>query len=105
MAVRTKEEILEAVRARLDDDTSDEAIALVEDITDTLRDYETRAGVDWEKKYMDNDVAWRQRYRDRFFGTGAADDETGQRPDGPLPDDPPEEDKRPKTFEELFSIE
>lgn len=105
MAIRTKEEILEAVRARLGDDTSDEAIALVEDITDTLGDYETRAGEDWEKKYKDNDAAWRQRYRDRFFGTGAADDEEGQRPDGPLPDDPPEEDKRPKTFEELFSIE
>lgn len=103
MAVRTREELLEAVRARLGDDTSDEAIALVEDISDTMGDYEERAGEDWEQKYKDNDAAWRQRYRDRFFGTGAADDE-GERPAGPLPDDP-EEDKSPKTFEELFTTE
>lgn len=105
MAVRTREEILDAVRARLGDDTSDEAIALVEDLTDTMGDYEQRAGEDWEQRYRDNDAAWRQRYRDRFFGTGEVDGEEGQRPAGPLPDDPPEEDKTPKTFEDLFTTE
>ena len=43
MAVRTREEILNSIRARIGDDTSDEAISLVEDVTDTLADMENRA--------------------------------------------------------------
>ena len=54
MAVRTCEEILNTIRARIGDDTSDEAISLVEDVTDTLADMENRAkgdGVNWREKY------------------------------------------------------
>lgn len=38
MAVRTREEIIAQISARMGDDTSDEAIALIEDVTDTLSD-------------------------------------------------------------------
>lgn len=94
MAVRSREELLNSIRARIGDDTSDEAIALIEDIQDTITDYENKAngdGTDWKKKYEDNDKEWRNKYRERFFsGT----------PSGGEPD--PEDKPKRMTFEELF---
>lgn len=66
MAVRKKDELLSAIRARLGEDTSDEAISLIEDFHDTLNDYDSRVGEDWKSKYEENDKTWRQKYRDRF---------------------------------------
>ena len=94
MAVRTREEILNMVRTRIGDDTSDEALGFVEDIQDTIADYETRAngdGTDWKKKYEDNDKEWRTKYRERFFsGTPGGEPE------------PPEDKPKRMTYEELF---
>ena len=73
MAIRSKEELMESIRARIGDDQSDEAIALLEDIDDTYTDMETRAngdGEDWKTKYETNDAAWRQKYRDRRYQEG-----------------------------------
>lgn len=67
MAVRTKEELLELVKNRIGEDTSDEALAFIEDIADTLNDLETRASIDWEEKYNALDSDWRERYKARFF--------------------------------------
>lgn len=69
MAVRTKDEILEMIKEKIGEDTSDETITLIEDVTDTLNDYETRTsgGEDWKAKYEENDASWRRRYTDRFF--------------------------------------
>lgn len=95
--IRSTEEIIESVRDRIDDLTTDENIAFLEDIQDTLTDLETRAagdGVDWKARYEENDREWRQRYTDRFFNKEETD---------PLPDPEPEPVKEaPKTFEELF---
>lgn len=70
MAIRTKDEILELVRARVGDDSSDEVIEFIEDITDTLNDYEKRLSdsTDWKAKYEENDAEWREKYKARFFG-------------------------------------
>ena len=67
MAVRTRDEILAAIRSRLGDDTSDDALTIIEDIDATFKDYETRTGEDWKSKYDELDAQWRKRYRDRFF--------------------------------------
>ena len=70
MAVKTKEELMSAIRERIGEDKSDEAISLVEDISDTLDDIQnkvTNDGTDWRAKYEENDATWRQKYRDRFF--------------------------------------
>ena len=94
MAIRTREELLNAVRARIGDDTSDEAIAFVEDIQDTINNYENNAnndGTDWKKKYEDNDKEWRQKYRDRFFSGEPSD-----------PDPEPEDEPKRLTYEQLF---
>lgn len=100
MAVRSKEEILEAVRGRIGDATDDETIAFLEDITDTFSDYESRAqgdGVDWKSKYEENDREWRQKYTDRFFSTEPKTEE-------PPTKEEVEEDK-PMTFDDLFKEE
>ena len=71
MAVRTKDELLEIIKERIGDDTSDETISFIEDITDTLSDYEGKATKsdeeDWKTKYEENDKMWREKYRERFF--------------------------------------
>lgn len=71
MAVRTKDELLEIIKGRIGDDSSDETISFLEDITDTLSDYEEKATnsdtEDWKTKYEENDKMWRERYRERFF--------------------------------------
>lgn len=93
--IRSREELLESIRAHIGDDASDEALALVEDITDTITDYENRAnnnGENWEQRYRENDAAWRKKYRDRFFGVkGDEEDE---------PDNTPKNKKL--TYEDLF---
>lgn len=94
MAIRSRDELLTSIRARLGDDTSDDALALIEDVQDTMTDYENRAngdGVDWKKKYEDNDKEWRTKYRDRFFNSGT----------DPV-DDVPDPTPKRLTYEQLF---
>ena len=69
MAVRSKDEILATIKDRIGEDTSDEALALIEDINDTYDDLDARiseAG-DWKTKYETNDAEWRQKYKERFL--------------------------------------
>lgn len=81
MAVRKKEELFEAIRKRIGDDTSDETLSFIEDFNDTVGDYERRLGSteDWEGKYKTLDESWRKRYRDRFFGPEPENGETSGR--------------------------
>lgn len=90
MAVKTIEELMGAVRARVGEDTSDEAIAFVEDVSDTLISLSNAE--EWKKKYEDNDAEWRKRYQDRFFNPDKGNE--------PEPDPDPEPKKL--TFDELF---
>ena len=93
MAVRNKEEILEAIKTRVGDNTDDETISLFEDVADTLADLETKAsgGEHWKTKYEENDKSWRERYTNRFFSKE------------PEPEPKPEpEPEVKKTFSDLF---
>lgn len=96
MAVRTAEEILEQIRTNYGDRTDDESIAFLEDITDTINDYEnrTRDSTNWEERYNENDRQWRERYRDRFFNLSDDSDNN----------DNPEDNTEPKTFDDLFEF-
>lgn len=78
MAVLTKEQILDRIKVRIGEDTSDEALQLIEDISDTIGDYETKTkdSTDWEKKYKDNDEQWRKKYKDRFFNSPAEEEKS-----------------------------
>lgn len=98
MAVRTREEILESVRTMVGENTDDNSLGFLEDITDTLDDYETRVkgdGIDWKQKYEENDANWRKTYKERFFGK---EEDT---PPVDEPEDVPEEKTR---FEDLFDV-
>ena len=98
MAIKTSEEIMNNLRTHLGDDSSDSALALVEDISDTLESLSSaNNGTDWEQKYKDNDEAWRKRYRDRFFGSGNDDDD----PDNNNKNNNNTKNK-PRTFADLF---
>ena len=96
MAVKTREELLESIRARVGEQTDDETISFLEDVTDTLTDLETRAngnGENWEQLYKDNDAEWRKKYTERFFSSD---------PTEPKVTNPIIEETKPKTFEDLF---
>lgn len=102
MAVRTRDEILAAIRSRLGDDTSDDALTIIEDIDDTFKDYETRTGEDWKSKYDELDAQWRKRYRDRFFQKA----DNGETTPDDVKDDNEEdlkEESEVKDFDELFT--
>lgn len=96
MAIKSRDEILAAVRASVADDTSDAALELMADISDTLDDLTSN---DYKTMYENNDRMWRQKYRDRFMSGGDKDpDDDDDDDDGNVP---------PKTysFDNLFKEE
>lgn len=98
MAVRTREEILESVRTMMGDSTDDNSLGFLEDISDTLDDYETRVqgdGIDWKQKYEENDANWRKTYKERFFG---------KQEDVPPVDDHNDTPEEKTRFEDLFEV-
>lgn len=98
MAVRTRDEIIEAIRTRIGEDTSDEAISLLEDVTDTFTDYETRVAdrTDWKARYDEMDASWRKKYMDRFSGKTGEEVKDEQ-------EEQIKDDSEPRTFDELFT--
>ena len=97
MAILTREELMDSLKTLLGEDTSDESITFIENVQDTLTDFEarTKSQTDWRQMYEENDSMWRQRYTDRFFNSEAE-----------VPDDLPDP-KPPKQlrFEDLFKEE
>lgn len=96
MAVRTTQEIIDALKETFGESPDDTQLAMLEDVSDTFNDLNDKCGEDWKTKYEENDKAWRKRYTDRF--SGKADPEH----------DPPEydpESPKPLTYESLFKTE
>ena len=96
MSVLDREKFFEAVEGRIGEDTSDDAIQFLEDMTDTYNDMETRAagdGVDWKSRYEELDEKWKKKYTRRFFAGGTArtvyreEDEEEAVEDGTTPGD------------------
>lgn len=109
MAIRSKDELLEKVKAVIGEDAGDGSLELLEDITDTLDDYSERVAEskasEWEAKYNEavaekeaTESEWRKRYRDRFFGTEDSGETETKLEDGSVE----EEVEVKTTFEELF---
>lgn len=94
--IKSKDEIISMISQQIGEDNSDEAISLLEDITDTLNDYEikTNDSTNWKQKYEDNDKEWRERYKERFM-SGPSDDIEDEIPNEPIP--------KKYTFDELFT--
>ena len=96
MAVISKESLLEKIRDMIGTENaeSDEAISLLEDMSDTFDDLSSQVSQagDYKKKYEENDAEWRKRYHDRFFSV-TEDDIKG---------DDKDDEVEKKTFESLF---
>ena len=94
MAVLSFDELIAKIKAKIGEDTSDESIELLEDVSDTFNannDVEK-----WKTKYEENDKEWRKKYIERFSGSLDDINDGGD-------DDDDEEEKT--TFEELFKEE
>lgn len=95
--IKSKTEIMDSIKARFAEDTSDSTLSFIEDISDTFDDFAAKASdsTDWKAKFDENDKAWRQKYHDRFF----SNEET------PKESDPLEETEQPKpmNYEDLFT--
>lgn len=95
MAVKTTQELIDALKSSFGESPDDTQLALLEDVSDTFTDLNERSGEDWKTKYEENDKAWRKRYTDRFSGN--ADTEQDQDDDEPEP--------KLLTYESLFKTE
>lgn len=102
MAIVTRDELMERIRSRIGEDTSDEALALIEDFTDTFTDLETRTGEDWKSKYDELDKTWREKYKARFFQKPDDKEITPEDVKEDNEDDLKDESKE-KSFDELFT--
>lgn len=102
MAIRKKEELLESLKAIIGDDSTDEALSILEDITDTVSDYENRIQEtgDWKSKYEENDRTWREKYKERFF----SGEEQHEGAPSPTSNELGNDDiNEPSRFEDLFT--
>ena len=99
--IKSKDEILASVNQLVGEDASDDVLAILEDITDTVDDYERRISEsgDWEAKYNENDQAWREKYKARFLSAGASENASI---DIEAEGVEIETDDVPETFEDLF---
>ena len=95
MAIKSKQEILEKLAKIIGENKDDDTITFIEDISDTIDDYEkkTKDTTEWEEKYKQNDADWRKKYTERFFSPSEKDEEISE---------PEEEQEKPLTFDNLF---
>lgn len=104
MAVVSKEELVQAIASVLGDTPDDTGLALLENLTDTISDCETKVvdTGDWENKYNELDTTWRKRYAERFMSSTDADHQTdgGEIKEEQIED--VKKDGETLTFEELF---
>ena len=71
--VKTKEEIMEEIRAYIGDRSDDQTISLIENISDTIDDYAAHG--DYDEKLMAVEAEWRRKYIDRFMSGGESKNE------------------------------
>lgn len=91
MAIKTKQEVLDGLKKFIpNDDTSDDTLAFLRDVSDTLD--AGAENVDYKQQLADNDKRWRQKYRDAFYN-----------PPDPEPNPDPEPKRR--TYADLFKTE
>lgn len=95
--VLNREDFLKRIKEKIGDDTSDESISFVEDMTDTFDSFSTKETEYWKKKYEENDRDWREKYTKRFFSTETTPEEAMKEQDEDI-----KNDSDVKTFDELF---
>ena len=103
MPALSREDFMGAIKARIGEDTSDEALQSLTDMSDTFDTLEQSAkgdGIDWKAKYEENDKSWREKYRDTFFSKPVQDE-----PIAPSAPEPETEQPKMLKYEDLFTTE
>lgn len=105
MSVLNKEQLMDKLKSIIGDETSDETLTFIEDVSDTYDslDKSEENGEDWKKKYEDNDKEWREKYKARFFEGEQKNIEKKEEEKNDENDDNSEPKKL--TFENLFKEE
>lgn len=105
----TKEELIEKFKNYAGDDvTSDAAIELLEDISDSVEvekeeTEEGEGGEDWEAKYKELDESWRKKYAERFSEPGDKEKEPEEEKEEEEETEETEEERAENvTYEDLF---
>lgn len=95
MAIKSREDLLKSLNTLIGDNSTDENLAILEDVTDTLKDYEEKTAdqTDWKTKYEQNDAEWRKKYKDRFLSGEEIKDEQ---------EEDVNKDSKSLTFDSLF---
>ena len=105
----TKEELIEKFKNYAGEDvTSDAAIELLEDISDSVEvekegEEEGEGGEDWEAKYKELDESWRKKYAERFSDPGDKEKEPEEEKEEEEETEETEEERAENvTYEDLF---
>lgn len=103
----TREELMNAVASIIGDRTDDEAIAFVENVTDT---FDSDSSVELEtanakiaeltQKVTDTESAWRKKYMDRFYA--GSDEEANPSNQPPIEEEETALDAEEITVDYLF---
>lgn len=74
MAVRSRDELMSSFRTIVGENADDTTLAFIEDLTDTMSDFDSRlsGSEDWKTKYEENDASWRRKYAERFYNPSSA---------------------------------
>lgn len=97
--IKPKDELMADIKSYIGDDTSDESIELIENISDSINSYTAGENEDWKTKYEELDKAWRTKYKERFF----SDVEETKKDEVKIDDiDDEQEEKKSYKYEDLF---
>lgn len=73
MAILNKADFMARLQERVGEDTSDDVMSFLEDMTDTYNDLESKStgtsDEQWQTKLDDLDKSWREKYKARFFNS------------------------------------
>ena len=100
---KTKEELIEEFKIIAGENvTSDESIAFLENLSDSMEVEEAPADeVDWKEKYDELDMEWRKKYIERF-SEGAESEEAPEDEPETTPEEEEEERAENISYDDLF---
>ena len=100
---KSKEELIEEFKTIAGENvTSDESIAFLENLSDSMEVEEAPADeVDWKEKYDELDMEWRKKYIERF-SEGAESEEAPEDAPEPTPEEEEEERAENISYDDLF---
>lgn len=95
---KSKADIISELKAFIGDNNSDEAISLIENVSDSINENDETEEL--RRQLEEQDKAWRQRYIDRF--NNEESEETKKIINVDNGDDSDDSNDKPLTYENLF---